>query len=93
MGAISFAYIFQSEAISDGSLELILKSNFPASTFYRICNILISLPKMSLQSIRSISSTAKRNLLNLAGKVALEDVRTTNGSKGDQWVFCAQDKR
>lgn len=41
---------------------------------------------MSLNTIRNISSTASRNLLKLAGKVALEDVRTINGSKGDQWV-------
>lgn len=41
---------------------------------------------MSLNTIRNISSTARRNLLKLVGKVTLEDVRTTNGSKGDQWV-------
>lgn len=45
---------------------------------------------MSLNTVRNLSSTAKRNLLKLAGKVTLEDVKTTNGTKGDQWVASVQ---
>lgn len=41
---------------------------------------------MSLNSIRNLSSTAKRGILGLIGKVTLEDVKSLNGSKGDQWV-------
>ncbi|KAI2794150.1 hypothetical protein POX_a00740 [Penicillium oxalicum] len=41
---------------------------------------------MSLQNIRNFSSSTGRKLLILLGKVTLEDVRSTNGPKGDQWV-------
>lgn len=41
---------------------------------------------MSLRTVRNISSTARRNLLKLIGKVTLEEVKTSNGSNGDQWV-------
>lgn len=41
---------------------------------------------MSLNSVRNLSSTARQNFLKLAGKVTLEDVQTTNGTKGNQWV-------
>lgn len=45
---------------------------------------------MSLNGIRNLSSTAKRNLLRLGGKVTLEDVRATTGSKANQWVSSVQ---
>lgn len=41
---------------------------------------------MSLNTVRNISSTARRNLLKLVGKVTLEEVKTSNGSNGDLWV-------
>jgi hypothetical protein len=41
---------------------------------------------MSFNSIRNLSTTAKRNILSLIGKVSLEDVKSLNGPKGDQWV-------
>jgi hypothetical protein len=45
---------------------------------------------MSLQSIRNISSTAKRNILSLLGKVTIDDVRKENGPNGEQWVKSVQ---
>ncbi|GIJ99640.1 hypothetical protein Aspvir_003641 [Aspergillus viridinutans] len=45
---------------------------------------------MSLNTIRNFSSTAKRHILSLIGKVTIEDVRKTNGSKGDEWVASVQ---
>jgi hypothetical protein len=45
---------------------------------------------MSLNTVRNISSTARRNILKLIGKVTLEDVRNTNGSTGNQWVSSVQ---
>ncbi|KAH1414973.1 hypothetical protein KXV70_004899 [Aspergillus fumigatus] len=41
---------------------------------------------MSFNSIRNLSTTAKKNILSLIGKVTLEDVKSLNGPKGDQWV-------
>ncbi|PYH99826.1 hypothetical protein BO71DRAFT_394047 [Aspergillus ellipticus CBS 707.79] len=45
---------------------------------------------MSLNTVRSISSTTKRSILNLLGRVTEEDVRKTNGSSGSQWVSSLQ---
>ena len=41
---------------------------------------------MSLNAVRSFSSTTKKNLLKLIGKVTLEDVRTLNSPDGERWV-------
>ncbi|KAL3429150.1 hypothetical protein BDV09DRAFT_180876 [Aspergillus tetrazonus] len=41
---------------------------------------------MSVNSARNFSSTAKRTILGLIGKVTLDDVRSLNGSSGDKWV-------
>lgn len=45
---------------------------------------------MSLNIVRNLSSTARRHLLKLIGKVTLEDVKITNGPKGEQWVSSVQ---
>ncbi|RMD42064.1 hypothetical protein DV735_g3062, partial [Chaetothyriales sp. CBS 134920] len=35
---------------------------------------------------RNFSTSARKQLLKLLGKVTLEDVRTVNGDKGETWV-------
>ncbi|KAJ9272126.1 hypothetical protein DTO212C5_1889 [Paecilomyces variotii] len=48
---------------------------------------------MSLNSVRRLSATAKRNILNLIGKTTLEEVQAANGSNGDRWVSSVENAR
>ncbi|KAI1909606.1 hypothetical protein LOZ12_001372 [Ophidiomyces ophidiicola] len=41
---------------------------------------------MSSNAIRQFSSTAKRSILILSGKVTLADVQSVNGAQGVSWV-------
>ncbi|KAE8348354.1 hypothetical protein BDV28DRAFT_152920 [Aspergillus coremiiformis] len=45
---------------------------------------------MSLNAVCSFSSTTKKNLLKLIGKVTLEDVQTLNSPDGERWVSSVQ---
>lgn len=78
--------------MSDSGSEL-TSNPFVYCNIYLYRRLILTHPIMSLNAVRNFSSTAKRNLLKLIGKVSLEDVKKINGSKGEQWVSSVEKMR
>lgn len=63
-----------------------------ANRYYILCPTLPSTALiMSLNTIRNLSSSARRQILRLIGKVTLEDVQSMNGARGSNFAASVKD--